>query len=244
MSVANGLPFKVMFFSLLVGLAIYFVFRGYKRFVLPGQLQRPQGGRTQRLMHQIEIAVWSVFTITVLYILLSRNILVATVLVSIVFVAFRDFWVNFFLGITYAFNGDVQVGDHIVVGETKGRVALFGHQAVHLVTAKGEKILLPYRLMNVAVRIEQKGVPDVKFMSMAVEVDDQLLDTAYSQIKDVLYGNPWIIVTRPIEIVMEQNRAELRFYVLDQDMFERAKRRLFKELPLKEIENIELKFTV
>ena len=103
MSVANGLPFKVMFFSLLVGLAIYFVFRGYKRFVLPGQLQRPQGGRIQRLMHQIEIAVWSVFTITVLYILLSHNILVATVLVC-----------HCFCGIS-GFLGKLLFGNHLCV---------------------------------------------------------------------------------------------------------------------------------
>ncbi|MCF8236895.1 MAG: mechanosensitive ion channel [Saprospiraceae bacterium] len=236
MSVSFGLPFRVMFTSLLCALVIYIVFRGYRRFILPGKLQRPQGVRTQHLFRQVEISTWSVFAIIVLYILLSHNILVATILVAIVFVAFRDFWSNFFLGITYAFSGDIRVGDHIVVGETKGRVAQFGYQAVHLVTAKGEKVLLPYRLMNVAVRIEQQGTLDVKFMSLTVEVDVQELDSVYQRIKDAMYANPWVIVTRPIDIVMDKNRVELRFYVLDQNMYERAKRRLFKELPLKEID--------
>ncbi len=236
MSVTHGLPYQVMFISLLCGLGIYFVFRLYKRFVLPGKLQQPDGERVQHLLHQVEIAVWSIFSVIVLYILLRHNILVSTVLVAVVFVAFRDFWVNFFLGITYAFNGDIQVGDHVVVGEIRGRVAQFGHQAVHLVTARGERVLLPYRLMNVAVRIEQKGIPDVKFMSMTVEVKDQDMDTAYSRIREAMYANPWIIVTRPIDIVMEKNRVELRFYVLDQYMYERAKRRLFKELDMREID--------
>ena len=148
----------------------------------------------------------------------------------LILLAFFDFFRNFFPGLAIKFGDNFQIGDHITVNDAKGRVTEFGYRAIKLVTAEGEEILMPYRLINSAVKIEQKSVPKVLFKSVVIEDKKNGVVDFKQRIKDAIYTNPWIIISSPVNIAVTDNQANIDFYTLNNELFEKARQRLLKDL--------------
>ena len=156
MELIQGLPSYILLITIIVGLILYVGFSLYRKIILPVALLKEHGIEQQKILIKIEIIVWAVFFTVVVYFALKASLVITLVLLVLILLAFFDFFRNFFPGLAIKFGDNFQIGDHITVNDAKGRVTEFGYRAIKLVTAEGEEILMPYRLINSAVKIEQK----------------------------------------------------------------------------------------
>ena len=216
--------------TIALGLILYVGFSLYRKMILPVALLKEHGIEHQKTLSKFEIIAWTVFFAVVVYFALKASLVITLVLLLLILLAFFDFFRNFFPGLAIKFGDNFQIGDHITVNDAKGRVTDFGFRSIKLVTATGEEILMPYRLINSAVKIEQKSVPKVLFKSLVVEDEKKMSVDFKQRIRAAIYTNPWIIISSPVNIAVVGKRATLDFYTLNNDLFEKARQRLLKDL--------------
>jgi phage gp29-like protein len=107
-----------------------------------------------------------------------------------------------------------------------GKVIAFGSRDLKIVSTIGEEILIPYKLINTEVKIAQKRTPKILYKTFVFEEALSANLSAKNKLTKAVYSNPWIIVSRPVNIELEEDRVTLSFYVLSNEFFERAKQRL------------------
>lgn len=225
-----GIPFSMLLFLGAIGLLIFLGFSLYRRLILPIVLLKETGSAHQKSVARLEIVVWSAYFIVALYNALVTSLPITVILLTLLLLAFFDFWRNFFSGITIKFGGNINLGDSITVNEHSGKILAFGYRSLKMVSAVGEELLIPYRLVNKEVKIGQKSTPKILLKTFVV---DETLKAPFSgkqKIEAAIYKNPWIITSSPISILVEGQRATLSFYVLNNDFFEKAKHHLLKQL--------------
>jgi hypothetical protein len=230
MELIQGLPTYIIIITIIVGLLLYIGFRLYRKIILPVALLKENGLKQQKVLIKIEIIVWAIFFTAVAYFALKASLVITLVLLLLILLAFFDFFRNFFPGLAIKFGDNFELGDHITVNEVQGKVIDFGYRSIKLITAKGEEILMPYRLINSAVKIEQKSVPKVLFKSLVIEDNKHGAVDFKQRIRETIYTNPWIIISSPVNISITGNQATLDFYTLNNDLYEKARLRLLKDL--------------
>ena len=134
------------------------------------------------------------------------------------------------MGITLKFGDRFQVGDFITVGAHSGRVLEFGNRALKIVGALGDEMLVSYRLISKEVMIGQKSTPKVLSKTIVLEQAVGGETDVKQKINKAICTNPWIIISSPVGIGVEDGRVTVSFYVLNNEFFEKAKRRLLKDL--------------
>ena len=225
---AHSLPMLLVL--TIVGALIFIGFQVYRQLILPILLSKDSGAAHQKAFKRLEIIAWAVYAIVVIYYSLLSSLLVTAILLALILFAFFDFWRNFFAGLVIRFGDKIQVGDSITTNDTSGKIIAFDARAMRILNALGEEVIIPYQRINAEVRIAQKRLPKVLFKTFVLEGVVQDYAKAKQQLEAALYQNPWIILSKPINIALEDQRASLSYYVLNNDFFEKSKRRLLKDL--------------
>lgn len=225
MQLINKIPFFLLLLQVVIGLLLFIGFRLYQRLLMPIVLRRDSGAAHHKSIARLEIIVWAVFFAFVIYSALVRSLPVTAILLTLVIVAFFDFWRNYFPGIILKFGDKIQVGDSITVNGYSGKVLEFGNRDLKIISPEGEETLIPYSRINTELKIGQKSSPKILFKTLVLEEG-----AGRKQIEQALYHNPWIIISSPVSIAFEGQQATLSFYVLNNDFFEKARRHLLKEL--------------
>ncbi len=227
----NGIPFSMLFVLAMLGLVIFVAFSLYKRLILPIILLKDNGQAHRKSVAQLEIIVWAIFFLSLVYQALVASLPVAVILLTLIILAFFDFWRNYFTGITMKFGDKLQLGDSIVVNGHCGKIVAFGSRDIKMENTIGEEILIPYRLANTEIKIGQKSKP--KILAKTLVLDEAIENSTIGlkqKIEHAIYTNPWIIISSPVTISLEDQKAALNFYVLNNDFFEKARRKLLQDL--------------
>jgi hypothetical protein len=227
----NGIPFSMLFILTVFGLAIFVAFSLYKRLILPIVLLKDSGQAHRKSVARLEIIVWAIFFLSLVYYALVASLPVTIILLTLIIFAFFDFWRNYFTGIILKLGDKLQLGDSIVVNGHSGKIVAFGNRDIKMESTIGEEILIPYRLANTEIKIGQKSKPKILFKTFVL--DENIEDSSIGlkqKIEQAVYTNPWIIISSPVTIRMEGQKAILNFYVLNNDFFEKAKRKLLQDL--------------
>ncbi|HQU57777.1 MAG TPA: hypothetical protein PLU64_01240, partial [Saprospiraceae bacterium] len=124
----------------------------------------------------------------------------------------------------------LQIGDSISLNGYSGKILKFGNRTLKMITPQGEEMLIPYRLIDSEVTIGQKSKPEILNKTFVVEPLIRDHPGTKQQIEQAIYSNPWIVISSPISIALEDQRATLNFYVLNPDFYEKAKHCLLKDL--------------
>jgi hypothetical protein len=227
----NGISFSMLFVLTIVGLAIFVAFSLYKRLILPIVLLKDNGPAHCKSVARLEVIVWAIFFLSLVYYALVASLPVTVILLTLIIFAFFDFWRNYFTGIIMKLGDKLQLGDSIVVNGHSGKIVEFGNRDIKMESTIGEEILIPYRLANTEIKIGQKSKPKILFKTFVL--DENIEDSSIGlkqKIEQAVYTNPWIIISSPVTIRMEGQKAILNFYVLNNDFFEKAKRKLLQDL--------------
>lgn len=227
----NGIPFSMLFTLTILGLAIFVAFSLYKRLILPVILLKDNGQAHRKSVARLEIIVWALFFLLLVYYALVASLLVTVILLALIIFTFFDFWRNYFTGIILKFGDKLQVGDAIVVNSHSGKIIAFGNRDIRIENIFGEEVLIPYRLANTEIKIGQKS--EAKILLKTLVLDENLKDSSTGlkqKIENAIYANPWIIISSPVKISLEDQKATLNFYVLNNDFFEKAKHKLLQDL--------------
>jgi len=227
----HGLSFSTLLLLVIIGSLIFIGFNIYRRWMLPILLSKDKGSAQHHgTFDKVEIVVWTVFVMVFIYYSLLSSLLVTVILLLLTVFAFYDFWKNYFAGIILRFSDKIQPGDSITVNDYSGKIIEFGNRALKMVSSGGEEILIPYQRINAAIKIGQKNVPKVLFKTFVLEGVVKDHAKAKQQLEKALFNNPWIIISKPVTIALEEQRASLSFHVLNNDFFDMAKERLLKDL--------------
>ena len=227
----KGIPFSMLFILAILGLLIFVAFSLYKRLILPIILLKDNGQAHRKSIVQLEIIVWAIFFFSLVYYALVASLPVTLILLSLIILAFLDFWRNYFTGIIMKFGDKLQLGDSIVVNGHSGKIVAFGNRAIRMESTIGEEILIPYRLTNTEIKIGQKHQP--KILCKTLVLDETIKDSntpLKQKIEHAIYTNPWIIISSPVTITVQDQKATLSFYVLNHDFFEKARYKLLQDL--------------
>ena len=230
MQMINGIPFSMLLILAALGVIIFIGFNLYRRLILPMMLLKDSGKAHQKSFARTEIIVWMVYVITVIYFALVKSLPVTMVLLALVVFAFFDFWKNYFAGIILKFGDKLQCGDSITVNEHTGTIVEFGNRAIKMMSDIGEEMLIPYRLVNTEVKIGQKSTPKTLLKTFVLENEGNKQVGTKQKIESAIYNNPWIIISNPVNVMLEGEKATLSFYVLNKEFYEKAKQRLVKDL--------------
>lgn len=226
MQAINGIPFSMLLILGVIGVAIFVGFHLYRRLILPILLLKETGPAHQKSVDRLEIICWAIYFIVLIYNALMMSLAVTTILLVVISLAFFDFWKNYFAGIILKFSDKLQLGDVISVNELRGKVIAFGSRDLKIVSTIGEEILIPYQLINTEVKIAQKRTPKILYKTFIFEEAIGANLSAKDKLTKAVYANPWIIISRPVNIALEEDHVTLSFYVLSNEFFERAKQRL------------------
>ncbi len=226
----NSIPFSMVFILAVIGVLIFMGFRLYRRLILPIMLLKESGKAHQRSLDRVEIIIWGVYAVALVYQALVTSLPVTVVLLGLILFAFFDFWRNYFSGIVLKFSDKLQLGDAISLNGHTGSILEFGSRDLKIIGPEGEKMLIPYRLVNTEVKIGQKSLPEILYKTFVVELSANNPVGVRQKMEKALYSNPWIILSSPVSVALEDQRATLRFYVLNNDFFEKAKYRLLRDL--------------
>lgn len=229
--ILHGLSFSILFLLAILGAGIFIGFGLYRRLILPIILSKDSRSKNHpETIDRVEIVVWIVFVMVFIYYSLLSSLLVTVILLALAVIAFYDFWKNYFAGIILRFSAKIQVGDTITINDYSGKIMEFGNRALKMISPIGEEILIPYQRINAELKIGQKHVPKVLNKTFVLEGAVKGHVRAKQQLEKALYKNPWIIISKPISIALEDQRATLSFYVLNNDFFDKAKERLLRDL--------------
>ncbi|MCB0706729.1 MAG: mechanosensitive ion channel [Saprospiraceae bacterium] len=226
MTIINGIPFSTLFVLALVGVNIFIGFNLYRRLILPILLLKESGRTHQKQVDRAEIIVWAIYIIAAIYFALIASLPVAFILIALMVFSFFDFWRNFFSGIILKLGDKLQLGDSISVNGHTGKIIEFGNRALKITSSFGEEVLIPYSLINTEIKIEQKSRPKILLKTFVLEE----VSANKNKIETAIYNNPWILISSPISISMENQQTRLSFYVLDNAFFEKAKQQLLTDL--------------
>ncbi|MFT4762137.1 MAG: small-conductance mechanosensitive channel [Paraglaciecola sp.] len=227
----NGIPFSMLFVLTILGWAIFATFSLYKRLILPIILLKDNGQAHRKSVARLEIIVWAIFFLSLVYYALVASLPVTVILLTLIIFAFFDFWRNYFTGIIMKLGDKIQLGDSVVVNGHSGKIVEFGNRDIKMESTIGEEILIPYRLANTEIKIGQKSKPKILFKTFVLDENIKTSSTELKQkIEQAIYTNPWIIISSPVTISMEGQKATLNFYVLNNDFFEKARRKLLQDL--------------
>ena len=232
MQIINGIPFSMLLILAALGVIIFIGFNLYRRLILPMMLLKDSGKAHQKSFARTEIIVWMVYVIAVIYFALVKSLPVTMVLLALVVFAFFDFWKNYFAGIILKFGDKLQLGDSITVNDHSGKIVEFGNRAMKMMSDIGEEMLIPYRLVNSEVKIGQKSTPKTLLKTFVLENKGNKEMGMKQKIEKAIYNNPWIIISNPVNVMLEGEKATLSFYVLNKEFYEKAKQRLAKDLGL------------
>lgn len=230
MQIINGIPFSMLLLLAVLGLIIFIGFSLYRRLILPMILIKDTGKTHLKSLVRLEILVWAVYFLVVIYYGLVTSLPIIALLIILIVFAFFDFWRNYFSGIILKFGDKLHQGDSITVNEHSGKILAFGSRTLKIVSSVGEELLIPYRLVNKEIKIGQKSTPKTLFKTLVIDETAKDQINRKKEIEKVIYSNPWIIISAPINIELEDHRTNLSFYVLNNDFFEKAKLRLLKDL--------------
>lgn len=231
MQFINGIPFFMLLVLAALGALIFVGFSLYRRLILPIILLKETGQAHRKSVNRLEIIVWSMYLLVVIYYDLITSLPVTVIILALILVAFFDFWRNYFSGIVLKFGDKLHLGDSITVNGHSGKILEFGNRTLKIINTIGEEMLIPYRLINTEVKIGQKSAPKILYKTLVLEGVG-----IKQKIENAIYTNPWIIISRPFSIALEDQRATLNFYVLNQEYFEKAKGRLLRDLKPKEVD--------
>jgi RNase P/RNase MRP subunit p29 len=225
---------EIPFFSILaIGLVAFLIYIGfglYRKLILPILMLEKTEKIRKKNFAKLEVVVWVIFFIAVFYYGLIKSPLIICALLLLISVAFFDFWRNYLSGIILKFGDYFQLGDSVTINGNTGRVVHFGNRTLRIVTAQGAEILIPYRLVDKEVKIKQKSTPKILFKSVEIDVATLPKEGLQNKIINALNSNPWIIISSPTEATLQGDKAVLNFYVANNLFYEKAKRRLDKEL--------------
>lgn len=220
----NGIPISMLAILCILGIGIFITFSLYKRLILPVVLLRDNGHTSSKYFQRIEIVVWGLYLITVIYLALVASLPVTAILLTIIIFAFYDFWRNYFTGITLKLGNRLQLDDSIMVNGHSGRIVEFGNRNIKIESTIGEEILIPYRLASSEIKINQKGAP--KVLSKTLEIDLSSISNFHElkpRLEKAIYSNPWILISSPISIRIDERKATIKCYVINNDFYEKAK---------------------
>ncbi len=220
----------MLLLMVVIGVLLYFGFRLYRKFLLPVALVQENGKAQQQSLVRVEIIAWALFFATVVYFGLKTSLVITITLLVFILLAFFDFWRNYFSGIAIKFSDNFQLDDFITINGHSGRVAEFGNRTLKIITPKGEEILSPYRFVNKEIKIEHQSVPKTLFKTLEINIAPTDKRDVQQTIAAALYTNPWVIISSPIDVAIRDGKATLRFYVLNNELFEKAKQRLWQDL--------------
>lgn len=232
MNTLQGIPFSMILLLAAASVLLYLGFRGYRQLLLPIVVLKADGQDRQKTLRRIELLAWAIYVAVGIYFSLKVSLVITLALLALVSLAFFDFWRNFFAGIVLKFGDNFQLGDFITINGYSGTVAGFGNRTLKIVTTAGEEILSPYSLVKHEIKIEQKQLPKTLFKTLEIENLPPEKKDWHQALTAAIYANPWIIISNPVEVAVQDNRAVLRFSVLDPVFFERARRRLLADVGL------------
>lgn len=227
----NGIPFSMLFILGMLGVIIFAVFSLYKRLILPIVLLQDNGQSKSKRNDRLEIIVWALFILVVVYYALIASIAVTVILLALIIFAFFDFWRNYFTGLIMKLGDKIQMGDSIIVNDHSGKVVELGNRDIKMESTSGEEILIPYRLANTEIKIGHKKTPKILCKTFTIDRNSRVNSEGLRhQIERAIYTNPWIIISSPISISFEGQKANLQFHVLNNEFFEKAKSKLERDL--------------
>ncbi len=211
------------FISLLsAGFLIFIGFRLYRRFRMPAVVIKRDRYKHEQKLQKIEFVVWACFLFLTIYLALRGNLIVSLIILLLVILAFFKFWKNYFAGIVIKFTNKFEIGDSITINDVKGNIIEMGLTNLVLATAEGTEVLLPYSKLDKEIKIEQKSSP--KILSKSMFIPDFYLKTSAQkqELLNLLSSNPWLILSKPIQISGDEKGTNLSFFVINNEIYNKA----------------------
>lgn len=220
-------PFLIIAF-VIIGAVLFIGFRLYEKLRLPVVLLTKEGKKIRKNFQKLEFLVWALFLTIVLFYAIKSSILVTLTLLLIVTLAFFIFWKNYFAGIPIKFGSNFDLGDSISVNGISGVVTGLGNTNITILSTIGEETLIPYSALKSEIKIKQKSIPKVLYKTMVIEGENDSSHAYKQKLQNLLNANPYIIVTKPYSISIEEDKTTAGFHVLDDELYEKAKRWMWR----------------
>lgn len=216
--------FNLFTFSTLlaIGVLLFLGFMIYRRFRMPAVVLKRDRYKHEQKIQKIEFVVWAIYFLMIIYVALTGNLVVTIIVLLLLILAFFKFWKNYFAGIVIKFTNKFEIGDSITINSLKGNIIEMGFTSLILATAEGTEVILPYSSLDTQIKIEQKSSP--KILSKSMYIPDFYLRTSdqKSELLKLLSANPWIILSKPIQLSTDEKGTNLSFFVINNEIYNKA----------------------
>ncbi len=167
-----------------------------------GDDRRALLGRVKPLAGLLVALVFALFSAHALFSRYEGILPLALLLVLVgFFLGSRNLVRDFFSGVALRAEQSCQVGDHIRVGTTQGRVTELGPRAIALVTPEGDHALIPYSQATLQPIIRTRAAESSASRTFIVEPPpDQSFSSVCTIIEKAALLQHWASVARPPEV--------------------------------------------
>ncbi|MDT8308630.1 MAG: mechanosensitive ion channel [Bacteroidales bacterium] len=204
----NNISFSEMMIIIIIGFAIFFLFRVLARF-LPWWVKEERKQKTLfTQLPLIENVVWIVFSLAVIVRLTMSNPIVTLFVVILLIGLSWSFVRNFVLGTLFRLQKGDMVGQQIKVDGFSGEIMHMKQTQLEIRLESGETVLYPYSKLSDKVVYMSAGMKhhkDCNF-SFTITIPENIEETKTALNKYVL-NIPWVDSDMPVKITSEDTTA-------------------------------------
>ncbi|MGV6862456.1 MAG: mechanosensitive ion channel domain-containing protein [Putridiphycobacter sp.] len=223
----RDIPFLLIFGLLFLAGVIFVTFKVLGDYVTPFLKSKYRIKRAFLFVYRLKIITWFLFTLFSFYQIVSSHLWIGISLTIFIILLGINFWKDFFVGIYHKFDGNMNIGDLISVGEVSGKIQKFNTRYIKLEADNDEVILLPYsQLLNQPIS-KKFGQGEVRSKKLLLSIDQGHPKNNLKNVQQVVYTCPWVYNHKPIKIIqLSDSQYEITVYASDAYTFNKIEQYL------------------
>lgn len=224
----STLPVTVVLMLALLGLGLYALLAGLRRYGLPLVKSRRRHRQLQALLLRAGLILWLAWGVFAFYRLLVAAPVFGASLTAVLALYGWYWWRDFYPGLLLKLEGDIHAGDHLrYQGQSYQVVAMRG-RSLKLLGADGGVLVLPYRFLETPAIYRSTEKTTLAPFVFEVEYEGP---NALAQLEQLLAASPWTAPAYPAQVEhLHGSTFRITAYAPDEQIQERQEQYIRQQL--------------
>lgn len=185
---------KTIVFLLLIFAFLFAFFFVFRKYIIPYLGSRKSVKKAKKLQFRIEVLVWGLYGLFSLYQLLADSLYITLVLLLVIAISAKNFWMDFFSGIAFKLENKFDINDPVRFESYDGVLEKISLRNIQIKTDQQEVVVVPFRKVSSAIFIKRQAKGKLHSAKIELHVGERNVENVLQKIDGWIYQCPWAIV--------------------------------------------------
>lgn len=222
---------KTMIFLLLIFALLFSFFFIFRKYFIPYLGSRKSVKKAKKTQFRIEVIVWTIFGLFSVYQLLADSLYITLVLLVLIALVAKNFWMDLFAGIAFKLENKFEVNDPVRFEDYDGSLEKISLRNIQIKTDQQEVVVVPFRKISASIFIKRQAKGKLHSGKITLQIGDRKSENIIQKLDDWVYQCPWAVMNESIHAKL-QNDQSITFtvYATDSDSLQKIENYLKKRL--------------